>query len=151
MLTVEAGQRLTGGEAELPPEAPGRITHLADVELLAHTGLVKRASVYRSSLIPVGNTGGLEVQAASLNLPSVLGTGLARGAWLNAGTARAPVAVLGAVAADGIGTYAEIVSALPGWLAALPDGVDPAAAATSNGSESAIANRFRTGATTRSA
>jgi putative ABC transport system permease protein len=43
------------------------------------------------------------VQAAGLNLPSVLGTGLARGTWLNEGTARAPVAVLGAFAAAQLG------------------------------------------------
>lgn len=35
-----------------------------------------------------------------------------------------------AVAATGIGTYAEIVSAEPGWLAPLPAGVDPVPAAT---------------------
>lgn len=34
------------------------------------------------------------------------------------------------VAAEGIGTYAEIVSAAPSWLAPVPDGVDLAAAAT---------------------
>ena len=42
---------------------------------------------------------GLQVRATSLNLLSVLGTGLARGGWLNEGTAREPVAVLGSVAA----------------------------------------------------
>ncbi len=103
MLTVEAGQRLTGGEATLPREAPARISHLGSVQLLAHTGLVKRGKVYRNPLIPVGNTGGLEVQAASLNLPSVLGTGIARGTWLNEGTSHAPVVVLGAVAASQLG------------------------------------------------
>jgi len=103
LLTVEAGQSLTGGAAQLPLEAPSRITLLGNVQLVAHTGLVKQAKVYRSSMIPVGDTGGLEVQATSLNLLSVLGTGLARGAWLNEGTARAPVAVLGAVAAAQLG------------------------------------------------
>jgi putative ABC transport system permease protein len=53
--------------------------------------------------MPVAETGGLEVQAASLGLLSVLGTGIARGTWLNAGTAREPVAVLGAVAAQQLG------------------------------------------------
>src|SRR4030095_4464059 len=48
-------------------------------------------------------TGGLQVRATSLNLLSVLGTGLARGDWLNAGTARLPVAVLGSVAAQRLG------------------------------------------------
>ena len=54
-------------------------------------------------MIPVGNTGGLQVQATSLDLLPVLGTGIARGDWLNEGTAREPVAVLGAAAARRLG------------------------------------------------
>jgi len=103
LLTVEAGQSVTGQDAELPVEAPGRITLLGDVRVVAHTGLMKHEKAYRSSLIPAGNTGGLQVRATSLNLLSVLNTGLARGRWLNAGTAREPVAVLGAVAAERLG------------------------------------------------
>ena len=103
LLTVEAGQSFTGGQVQLPLEAPARITHLENVQRLAHTGLVKGAKVYRSSMVPVGNSGGLQVRATSLNLPSVLGTGVARGDWLNDGTAREPVAVLGAVAAQRLG------------------------------------------------
>jgi putative ABC transport system permease protein len=103
MLTVESGQSLAGGPAQLPLEAPARITLLDNVQLVAHTALMENEKVYRSSMIPVGNTGGLEVRATSLNLLSVLGTGLARGDWLNAGTARLPVAVLGSVAAQQLG------------------------------------------------
>ena len=103
MLTVEAGQSLTGQEAQLPREAPGRITLLDDVQEVAHTALIKSRNVYRSRLIAVTNTGGLQVRATSLNLLSVLNTGLARGAWLNAGTAREPVAVLGTTAAQRLG------------------------------------------------
>jgi putative ABC transport system permease protein len=103
MLTVEAGQSLGGGAAQLPREAPARITHLDNVQLVAHTGLVKDEKVYRSLLIPKGNSGGLQVRAASLNLLSVLGTGVARGNWLNEGTAREPVAVLGSAAAKRLG------------------------------------------------
>src|SRR5262249_8744705 len=103
MLTVQAGQSLSGGAARLPVEAPGRITLLDDVQLLAHTGLMKDEKVYRSSLIAVANSARLQVQATSLNLLSVLNTGIARGSWLNAGTAREPVAVLGAVAAQRLG------------------------------------------------
>jgi putative ABC transport system permease protein len=103
LLTAEAGQSLTGQEAELPLEAPGRITLLDDVRRLAHTGLMKDEKVYRSSLIPVANSSGLQVRATSLNLPAVLNTGVARGRWLNPGTAREPVAVLGAVAAARLG------------------------------------------------
>ncbi len=90
MLTVEAGQSLTGGPAQLPWEAPARITLLDDVQQVAHTALMQQDKVYRNSMIPVGNTGGLEVRATSLNLPSVLRTGVARGDWLNGGTAREP-------------------------------------------------------------
>jgi putative ABC transport system permease protein len=103
LLTVEAGHSLTGQAVNLPLEAPARITHLGDVQLVAQTGLVKTAKIYRNSMIPVGDTGGIQVRATSLNLLSVLSTGLTHGAWLNEGTARAPVAVLGSVAAQRLG------------------------------------------------
>jgi putative ABC transport system permease protein len=103
LLTVEAGQSLTGGPAKLPKEAPARVTLLDNVELVGHTALMENEKVYRSSMIPVAETGGLQVRATSLNLLSVLGTGIARGDWLNAGTARVPVAVLGSVAAKQLG------------------------------------------------
>jgi putative ABC transport system permease protein len=103
LLTVEAGRSFTGDDAKLPVEAPARITHLRDVERLAHTGLMKDEKVYRNPLIPEGNTGGLQVRATSLNLPSVLNTGIAHGRWLNEGTARVPVAVLGSAAARRLG------------------------------------------------
>jgi putative ABC transport system permease protein len=103
LLTVEAGQRITGGEAKLPSEAPARITHLENVPLVAHTAALKNDHVYRNSMIPVGNTGGLQVRATSLNLLSVLKVEIARGSWLNEGTAREAVAVLGSVAAQRLG------------------------------------------------
>jgi putative ABC transport system permease protein len=103
MLTVEAGQSLTGGPAQLPREAPARLTLLDNVDQVADTALMKDKYVYRSSMIPVAETGGLQVRATSLNLLSVLGTGIARGNWLNAGTALEPVAVLGSAAANQLG------------------------------------------------
>jgi putative ABC transport system permease protein len=110
LLTVETGQSLTGGTAELPREAPARITLLDHVQQVAHTALIKNTYVYRSSIVPVAETGGLQVRATNLTLLPVLDTGLARGDWLNNGTARLPVAVLGAVAAQQLGidrVYAE--------------------------------------------
>ncbi len=103
LLTIEAGQSITGQEAKLPVEAPGRITLLDHVQQLAHTGLMKHEMAYRSSLIPAANSGGLQVRATTLNLLSVLNTAVARGSWLNAGTAREPVVVLGTVAAQRLG------------------------------------------------
>src|SRR6476659_5616222 len=52
MLTLEAGQSLTGQEAQLPRESAARITLLRDVEQVAHTALIQDRSVYRSRLIP---------------------------------------------------------------------------------------------------
>jgi len=103
MLTVEAGQSFTGGAAQLPLEAPARITLLDSVQQVAHTALLKDQRVYRNSMIPAANTRGIEVRATSLNLLLVLGTGVARGDWLNEGTASEPVAVLGSVAARQLG------------------------------------------------
>src|ERR671919_2279578 len=64
---------------------------------------MKEEKVYRNPMIPEGNSGGLEVRATSLNLLSVLSTGVARGDWLNEGTARVPVAVLGSAASQRLG------------------------------------------------
>src|ERR1044072_2927872 len=63
-LTAEGGPAPTGGGggAPRPVEAPGRITLLDDVRQVAHTGLVKNEKVYRSSLIPAANSGGLQVR-----------------------------------------------------------------------------------------
>src|SRR5947209_14700140 len=91
LLTVEAGQSLTGQEAKLPLDAPGRITLLDDVQVLAHTGLMKNEKVYRNSMVPAAESGGLQVRASSLNLLAVLNTGIDRGPWPHAGTDQAPV------------------------------------------------------------
>jgi putative ABC transport system permease protein len=103
LLTVQSGQSVTGAEAKLPREAPGRIGLLDHTRLVAHTAALRDEYVYRSSLIPATDTSGLVVQATSLDLLSALNTGVARGRWLNAGTAREPVAVLGAGAARQLG------------------------------------------------
>jgi putative ABC transport system permease protein len=103
LLTVTKGQTFTGAEAELPVTAPSMIERIPGVEREADTGLVQDAKVYRSPLIPSAETNGLQVQAASLNLLPAIGTQVAHGRYLNAATAREPVAVLGAVAAERLG------------------------------------------------
>jgi putative ABC transport system permease protein len=103
LLTVEKGQTLTGAQAELPVPAPSMIQRIPGVEREANTGLVQDAKVYRSPLIPSAETNGLQVQAASLNLLPAIGSQVAQGRFLNAATAREPVAVLGAVAAERLG------------------------------------------------
>src|SRR5205823_6735661 len=63
LLTVQAGESFTGGTATLPAESPARITHLDDVEQVTDAAVIKDAKVYRSSMIPTGSSGGLEVRA----------------------------------------------------------------------------------------
>ena len=102
LLTVTAGQTFFGGTAELPLAAPAMIGRIAPVTQVADTGSTS-ASVYRSPLIPPVNTNALTVQAASLDLLPVVGAEVVRGAYLNAATAKEPVAVLGAAAAKRLG------------------------------------------------
>jgi putative ABC transport system permease protein len=103
LLTVTNGQTFTGTTAELPVAAPGMIGRLPGVIGVQATGTVNGVSVYKSPLIPTVETNGLSVDAATLNLPAVAGTSLAQGRFLNAATAREPVAVLGAAAAQRLG------------------------------------------------
>src|SRR5919197_393903 len=102
LLTVTNGQTLLGEEAKLPLAAPGMIARIGPVTRVEATGSTD-ANVYRSPLIPAINTNGLSVQAASLGLPATVGTRVARGRYLNAATARLPVAVLGSAAAQRLG------------------------------------------------
>jgi putative ABC transport system permease protein len=103
LLTVTNGQSLTGGTAELPEAAPGMISRLPGVTAVQDTGTVSSASAYRSPYIPAINTNALTVAASTLGLPAVAGTSVAQGSYLNAATAREPVAVLGAAAAQRLG------------------------------------------------
>jgi putative ABC transport system permease protein len=102
LLTVSNGQTLLGEDAKLPLAAPGMIGRIAPVTQVEATGALS-ANVYRSPLIPAINTNGLSVQAASLGLPDAVGTTVAQGRYLNAATARLPVAVLGSSAARRLG------------------------------------------------
>ncbi len=103
LLTVQNGQNLGGGTAELPTAAPAMIGRLPGATQVQDTGAVSGANAYRSPLIPAVDTNALSVDAASLGLLPAVGTSLARGSWLNAATAREPVAVLGAAAAQYLG------------------------------------------------
>jgi putative ABC transport system permease protein len=103
LLTVTNGQTLTGGTAELPDTAPGMIGRLPGVTAVQDTGTVSGVSVYKSPYIPGIETNALSVNAATLNLPAVAGTSVAQGRYLNAATAREPVAVLGAATAQLLG------------------------------------------------
>ena len=103
LLTVVPGQSLTGQTVQLPTAAPGMIARIGPVAQVEDTGSVTGVNVYRSPLIPAIDTNALGVQAASLGLLPVARTSIAQGHYLNAATAREPVAILGAAAAQLLG------------------------------------------------
>jgi putative ABC transport system permease protein len=102
LLTVQNGQSFSGGTAELPTQAPAMISRLPGVYQVQSTGATD-VNVYRSPLIPAVNTNALTVSASTLGLPATAGTSVAQGEFLNAATAREPVCVLGAAAAQLLG------------------------------------------------
>ncbi|HTZ64115.1 MAG TPA: ABC transporter permease [Solirubrobacteraceae bacterium] len=102
LLTVTNGQSFAGKTAELPLVAPAMIGRIDPVESVAETGKVE-GKVYRTPLIPEVDTNALSVEAASLGLLHTLGVHVLQGRYLNAATAREPVAVLGSAAAQRLG------------------------------------------------
>jgi putative ABC transport system permease protein len=114
LLTVANGQSLSGAAAELPASAPGMIARLPGVIAVQDTGAVN-VSAYKSPLIPSIETNALSVDAATLGLPAAAGTGVAQGQYLNAATAREPVAVLGAATAQLLGID-RIVPGMRIWV-----------------------------------
>jgi putative ABC transport system permease protein len=102
LLTVQPGQNLTGATAELPAAAPAMIARLPGVYQVQSTGATN-ANVYRSPLIPPIDTNALTVDAATTGLPATAGSSVVQGTFLNAATAREPVCVLGAAAAQLLG------------------------------------------------
>jgi len=102
LLTVTNGQSLSGKAAELPLAATAMIARIDPVTSVAETAKVT-AAVFRTPLIPAIDTNAIGVQAASLDLPALLSVRVVQGEYLNAATAREPVAVLGSVAAQRLG------------------------------------------------
>jgi putative ABC transport system permease protein len=102
LLTVTTGSNLFGETTALPIQAPGMIARIGPVTKVESTGSID-ANAYRTPYIPAVNTNALSVQAASLGLPSAVGTSISTGRYLNAATANEPVAVLGAAAAQRLG------------------------------------------------
>ncbi|RZS37752.1 putative ABC transport system permease protein [Herbihabitans rhizosphaerae] len=103
LLTVAPGDTLTGDKATLPPESVPMISRIASVRQVAATGRITSAKVYRTDKIRAAESGGISVQAATLDLPRTVGATLAGGTWLNAATARYPATVLGSAAAARLG------------------------------------------------
>ena len=107
LLTVSPGTRMFGGEAAtLPDESVDMIGRIGPVISVSATGNVTDARVYRNDHIPSGQSGGIAVRAARVDLPATVGATIASGAWLNEATAKYPAVVLGGKAADRLGVGA---------------------------------------------
>jgi putative ABC transport system permease protein len=102
LLDVTNGQTLFGQTAELPDAAPAMIARIGPVTQVQYTGAVN-GNVFRSPLIPAIDTNAISISAASLDLARTVGTSVWQGSFLNAATAREPVVVLGAAAAQRLG------------------------------------------------
>ncbi len=102
MLTVSAGQTLFGEEAKLPVDAAAMVRRVGPVRTAAATGSVE-ATVRRTDQIPEAVTGGISVQAATVDLLTTLEGRVVKGTWLNAATEQRPAVVLGSKAAERLG------------------------------------------------
>ncbi|HEX4279546.1 MAG TPA: ABC transporter permease [Solirubrobacteraceae bacterium] len=100
LLTVTPGQNFEGNNEVLPDSSVPMIEHMQNVDSDAAVYQVSSASVLRSPLVPAQQTGGIGVDAASDNLPEVVGTSMASGQFLGSVADRYPEAVLGAQAAS---------------------------------------------------
>jgi putative ABC transport system permease protein len=103
MLTVAPGNTMFGEDATLPDESLSMIKRIGPVTGATATGAIAKTPVYRTDRIPVGETGGLALLAAQLDLLKTVGGTVAEGTWLNAATAKYPAVVLGATAARRLG------------------------------------------------
>jgi putative ABC transport system permease protein len=100
LLTVTPGQTFAGNNEILPDTSLAMIDHIQHVDNDAAAYQVSNANAYRTPLVPAAQTGGIGIDAASENLPHVLGVGLVSGRFLGAVAERYPEAVLGAQAAQ---------------------------------------------------
>jgi putative ABC transport system permease protein len=108
LLTVAPGSTMFGEAATLPDESVSMIRRIGPVLSATATGTVADTSVYRTDRIPAGETGGLAVLAARLDLLGTIGAKLAGGTWLNAATAKYPAVVLGSEAARRLGNVPAV-------------------------------------------
>ena len=102
LLTIQAGQSFFGDNSALPLPAEARIRSMRDTQTAAGVYSVSQ-TVRRSRYVDPGQTGGVTVDAADVNLPQALGVDLVSGHFLNPATAHFPTVVLGNVAAQRLG------------------------------------------------
>lgn len=114
LLRVQPGETLFGDQAHLPTQAVAMIGRIGPVTSVTATAPLTDVHVYRTDLIPPGETGSIAVLAARTDLLGTVRAAVADGTWLNDATARYPAVVLGATAAQRLGIAAADGSQV--WL-----------------------------------
>jgi putative ABC transport system permease protein len=115
LLMVSNGTDFGGTERALPAAATSMLGRVDGVAHVAPTAQLTARNVYRSDLVPAGQTGGLAVRACDASLMVALDGHVRLGRFIDAATAAYPVTVLGYEAAATLG----ITSIDPGtrvWL-----------------------------------
>ena len=100
LLTVSPGTTFLGANEVLPDTSVPMIGHMRDVLSDVAIYQVPSAIVLRTPFVPSEQTGGIGVDAAGDDLPSVVGTSMASGHFLDRVAGRYPEVVLGAQAAS---------------------------------------------------
>ncbi|GAA0966561.1 ABC transporter permease [Acrocarpospora macrocephala] len=103
LLTVANGTDFGGIERVLPAEATLMIRRVEGVAHVAPTAQLATRNVYRSNLVPAGQTGGLAVRACDASLLATLDGRVRQGRFIDQATAAYPVTVLGYEAAKTLG------------------------------------------------
>jgi putative ABC transport system permease protein len=106
LLTVAPGQTMFGDDSALPVEAVEMIGRIGPVESVSAVGRISDARAYRNDRIPSGQSGGIAVYAARLDLLTVVGASMSSGMWLNGAVEQYPAVVLGSAAAQRLGVIA---------------------------------------------
>jgi putative ABC transport system permease protein len=116
MLTVMPGTTMFGDNATLPDDSIEMIKRIAPVESATATGALSSVHAYRSDHIPAAQSSSLSVQAAKLDLLTTVGGTIDHGTWLNAATDRYPTVVLGATAAERLGSVPAVYIGGRWWV-----------------------------------
>lgn len=114
LLTVQAGTGFGIGNAELPETASSTIGRVGTVQQVSAVSSVN-VDVLRSDFIPSGQTGGISVVAAELDLLETLNGSVASGSFLTEAAGEYPAVVLGSVAAERLGIR-EVGDGVAVWL-----------------------------------
>lgn len=103
LLSVSPGKSFFGQASYLPDDAISMIGRIGPVTSVSAVGLLAQARVYRTDKVPSGQSGGIGVYAAKLDLPATVGSTVESGTWLNDATAGYPATVLGSATAVRLG------------------------------------------------